>query len=201
MTIENPYSSPQAPASDHQGPELIYKPELTDGQRQGAVVLNLLFFGAPGYFIIGQPAKGVLMGIATLLSWVVGLGLIPTIAAAIDVNKLGKRLQAGEGIRTWESFSKNEAPDSDRPADGKIYRPQMNGLRILLAGLANFMLLGAPGYWMVGQYAKSFVFLALSGALWCAGLGFLPALFATIDVISLAMKQSRGEGIEDWQFF
>jgi hypothetical protein len=70
------------------------------------LVLNLLLFGAVGYFMIGQKMKGI----AALVIWVLGLAScgivsgIVAIVAAIDGMMQAQQLQAGHPVGQWTFF-------------------------------------------------------------------------------------------------
>jgi hypothetical protein len=62
-------------------------------------VLNLLFAGGVGYFMMGQQKKGIISIIATvLLSMCFGIGMIIPLITAYDAYLLGQKLQSGQSI-------------------------------------------------------------------------------------------------------
>lgn len=199
MTVENPYSSPSSPQDDRG--ELIRKPQLSGFAIYSAAALNLLFCGAPGYFIIGQYAKGCVMGVVTLFSWLFGLGLIPTLVAMVDVVYLGERLRRGEGIETWEFFDKKTAPPpvaTQDPDPALIYKDNGN---LFLGVLGNLMLFGGGGYFATGQTSKAIATMLGTLVLSVFGIGLLIPFVTMVDVTVLVLRQRRGEGIGTWQFF
>ena len=61
-------------------------------------VLNLFFFGAAGYFLMGQQKKAMMSIGATLILSCTGIGMIIPWLTAYDAYLLGQKLQNGEAI-------------------------------------------------------------------------------------------------------
>ena len=203
MSNPNPYSSPQARDANPRG-DLIHKPQLSGFAITAAAVLNFLFLGAPGYFIIGQYAKGCVMGLATLFCWVVGLGFIPTLVSIYDVVYLGQRLKRGEGIEAWEFFDNKSAPEptpSPERDPSLIYKENQTGASLTFAILGNLLFFGGGGYFVTGQNTKAIVAILCTVVLMALGIGLIIPIITAADAAALVLRQRRGEGIRDWQFF
>ncbi|MFT5584516.1 MAG: TM2 domain-containing membrane protein YozV [Cognaticolwellia sp.] len=203
MSNPNPYSSPEARGAGPRG-DLIHKPQLSGFAITAAVFLNLFFMGAPGYFIVGQYAKGCVMGLVTLFSWVVGLGFIPTLVSMFDVVYLGQRLKRGEGIEAWEFFDNKSAPESAPITDRDptlIYKENINGASLAFAILGNLLVLGGAGYFVTGQNTKGIVTMLSTLVLMALGIGIVIPFITAADAAALILRQRRGEGIGQWQFF
>ena len=62
-------------------------------------LLNFLFAGGVGYFMMGQNKKGIISIIATvLLSFCFGIGFFIPLITAYDAYLLGQKLQSGQSI-------------------------------------------------------------------------------------------------------
>ena len=68
-----------------------------------AVVLSLLF-GGGGQLYLGQQKKGIILIVATVLLWCVGLGFIVELVGAYDAYVLGNKLMAGKSVGDMEFF-------------------------------------------------------------------------------------------------
>lgn len=68
-------------------------------------LLNLFFFGAGGYFFIGQTKKGIIAAIIWLVGGTLtcGMGYITAWLFAYDGYLVGQKLQAGESIGETEN--------------------------------------------------------------------------------------------------
>ncbi len=200
MSTRNPYSSPETAGSGQSG-ELIRKPQLSGFAITAAAILNLIFLGAPGYFVVGQYAKGCVMGLASLVLWVLGLGFIPTFVAVYDVIYLGQRLRRGEGIEAWEFFENRTAPEPVPVTErdpALIYKEHPS---LIVAILGNVFFLGGAGYFATGQNAKAIAAMFCTLMLMFLGIGLIVPLFTAADVTASVLRQRRGEGLGKWQFF
>ena len=203
MSNPNPYSSPETQGTGQRG-DLIRKPQLSGFAIAAAAFLNLIFLGAPGYFIIGQYAKGCVMGLVSLFSWVVGLGFIPTFVAIYDVIYLGQRLKRGEGIESWEFFDNKSAPEPVQVTErdpSLIYKENLNGASLTFAILGNLIFFGGAGYFVTGQNTKGIVTILCTLVLMALGIGLIIPLITAADAAALVLRQRRGEGLGEWQFF
>jgi len=70
-----------------------------------ALILNFCFFGAIGYFYIGQWQKGLVALALVLVTGTFGLGFVLWVVAVIDVFMQATELQKGNAISHWTFFS------------------------------------------------------------------------------------------------
>ncbi len=67
-------------------------------------LLNLLLAGCAGYFYLGQRTKGVVFGVAWVVTFCTGVGpVVVGLVAAYDAWLLGLKLQSGQSVGRTES--------------------------------------------------------------------------------------------------
>ena len=75
------------------------------GKSAGIATLLSCILPGVGQIYLGQVVKGIVMLAAYLvLGATVILPLAIWIAAMIDANKIGKKLEAGQSVQQWEFF-------------------------------------------------------------------------------------------------
>jgi len=72
-----------------------------------AAILSLLLFGGVGQMYLGQPKKGIILIVATLVLSCVGIGLLIPVIGAVDAYMLADKLQKGEAIGDMQWFWDN----------------------------------------------------------------------------------------------
>ncbi len=74
-----------------------------------------------------------------------------------------------------------------------IRKPDANPV---VLGLANVLLFGSAGYFLLGQGQKGVTALVITiVSLWCCGLGVVPAIIFGYDAYLLGQKLQSGEAI------
>jgi TM2 domain-containing membrane protein YozV len=68
-----------------------------------AVILSLLF-GGGGQLYLGQQKKGIILIVAMVLTWCVGLGWVVELVGAYDAYVLANKLKSGKSVGDMEFF-------------------------------------------------------------------------------------------------
>jgi TM2 domain-containing membrane protein YozV len=69
-----------------------------------AAVLSALVLGGVGQLYLGQQKKGIILIVASVVLWCVGLGFIPTLVGAYDAYVIGTKLKNGQAVGDMEFF-------------------------------------------------------------------------------------------------
>jgi TM2 domain-containing membrane protein YozV len=69
-----------------------------------AAVLSLVILGGVGQIYLGQQKKGIILIVASVVTWCVGLGWIFQLLGAYDAYVLGNKLKAGQPVGDMEFF-------------------------------------------------------------------------------------------------
>ena len=69
-----------------------------------AAVLSFLLAGGVGQLYLGQQKKGIILIVASVVLWCVGLGFIPTLLGAYDAYVIGNKLKNGQPVGDMEFF-------------------------------------------------------------------------------------------------
>jgi len=69
-----------------------------------AAVLSLFLLGGAGQIYMGQQKKGIILIVACVLLYCLGLGWIVQLAGAYDAYVLGNKLKEGKSIGDMEFF-------------------------------------------------------------------------------------------------
>jgi len=69
-----------------------------------AAVLSLILFGGVGQLYLGQQKKGIIIIVASVLTWCIGVGAIIQLVGAIDAYVMATRLKEGKAVGDMEFF-------------------------------------------------------------------------------------------------
>lgn len=69
-----------------------------------AAVLSLFLLGGVGQLWLGQQKKGIILIVASVLLWCVGLGFVPQLIGAIDAYQIATKLKNGSPVGDMEWF-------------------------------------------------------------------------------------------------
>jgi TM2 domain-containing membrane protein YozV len=69
-----------------------------------AAVLSLLLFGGAGQIYLGQQKKGIILIVASILLYCIGLGWIVQLAGTYDAYVLANKLKEGKSVGDMEFF-------------------------------------------------------------------------------------------------
>lgn len=69
-----------------------------------AALLSLFILGGVGQMYLGQTKKGIILVVATIVTYCLGLGWIVQIVGAWDAYKMSQKLQSGQSIGDMEFF-------------------------------------------------------------------------------------------------
>jgi TM2 domain-containing membrane protein YozV len=69
-----------------------------------AAVLSLVILGGVGQLYLGQQKKGIILIVAAVVTWCVGLGWIFQLLGAYDAYVIGNKLKMGQPVGDMEFF-------------------------------------------------------------------------------------------------
>lgn len=69
-----------------------------------AAVLSLILLGGVGQLYLGQQKKGIILIVACIVTYCVGLGWIVQILGAYDAYVIGNKLKGGKPVGDMEFF-------------------------------------------------------------------------------------------------
>jgi TM2 domain-containing membrane protein YozV len=69
-----------------------------------AAVLSFILLGGVGQIYLGQQKKGIILIVASVVTWCIGLGWIPSLLGAYDAYVIGTKLKEGKSVGDMEFF-------------------------------------------------------------------------------------------------